>query len=240
MTKIHKPNCSFPSGVAPRSEDQRSLYIEPTRQGQLPVTIELTSVHEGLYRNACFAQKNPELWSATVAEAKDACRSVYQSYFPEYQMASWDKYDYNACIFYGRDRQRQVNAMIRVCFNLDGALPVEPFLDSDIDALLGQGRRVAVVGRHFSRGSHFKDNIRAIYQAAKYFHVDTYLIEARSEHKSYYERWFDAREMDSRFASAGCVNLQWDIATTPPLFFRVFGHNQTYLQRFMTECVGGR
>ncbi len=204
-----------------------------------PMAIEMDHRLECIFKSAVFEKRNPDRWKNQVLMAKKACLEVYQESFPEYSMDLFDQYDRSSCLFFARDSHEDINAMIRVCMNLNGLLPLEPFSRMETESWISEGLKVAVVGRHFCKGKGFKKNIQAIYQLGMQFGIDIYLIEARTEHSDYYKKWFGATDIDSYQASSGCVNLRWDLVNTPEVFFKVFGQDQGHLQRFFNQYLEG-
>lgn len=164
----------------------------------------------------------------------------FKTIFPEYHCKLVDDFDRNAWFFYSTNNSGNTDSLIRVCLNGKHGLPIQRFLTHEISVLESCGLTLAEPGRFSNdHDSPFvKALLAAIYQLAVYLGIDLYLMEVRNRHVAFYKRNFGAHIIGEGPASENCTTMAWNIAQTPPRFFRLFGRDQSQLKQFLLtqEC----
>lgn len=195
--------------------------------------VEINAASGDLFLSLDTVTGNATRANSTFAKCKQLCQKVYGELYPDYEMEAEEVYDNCAWIFYTKS-EGQINGMMRVCFDSQHGLPVQPSLSSEIAALRACNVKIAEPGRFVIDNADglYAKYMKAIYQLAVLSDVDTFLLQVRNEHANFYQRCCGAVELDSSKAPPGCTNLCWSIPDTDARFFRAFGRDQTQLESF--------
>lgn len=150
------------------------------------------------------------------------------------QMGMLEPHDKNSVFVYSVDKSGLVNGTLRLCRDSDIGIPMKNSVSELIDKYRLQGLHVAEPGRFATSTTTSHRLVSAAYEIARYTGIDIYMMQCRSDHRTFYESRCGAELLPGYAAPEHCINMIWTIADTPELFFSHFGDNRDSFQTLMS------
>lgn len=209
--------------------------------GTSPTLIELNPApRQRLFKSMYRDVRRGQAGYSRYLEAKHLANDTYHCKDYVCDIAVCEEEDNRSFILYTLNAFGRISGTLRICRESGRGLPIATSLPQEFPNFISRGLALAEPGRFAiePESDVVRRFVSAAYEIGTYLELDAHLLQVRTHHVDFYQRFCNAQLLSSETAPPGCTNLVWWLDQTPQLFFRLFGRNMRDLLTLFNHYGG--